>query len=186
MIWTVKIKRAQRIRLICVFFSTAALTIASLYHAITLLRVGGLPEALAAVIEVSVCHHSYRRAPLIKKFRRPLVCMWPTRLSSLLCSSDSKAKRLIKARLFRIPCTSPAGPPMAPTHRLTSWLPTRPSEISTPFRFPKETTGHQVHTMMQKSRTRYTVSVLTTRTTESYLRTTNLCRFCMHCTRFHL
>ncbi|KAH9841069.1 uncharacterized protein C8Q71DRAFT_437379 [Rhodofomes roseus] len=54
LVWGVKLSWTQKMRIIAIFSSSFITTAVSLYHASTVLRGGGLPEALGAVIEPSV------------------------------------------------------------------------------------------------------------------------------------
>ncbi|KAF8816527.1 hypothetical protein BYT27DRAFT_7127747 [Phlegmacium glaucopus] len=54
LVWKTRLSRAQKIRLMSLFSTTIITTIVSMNHAYFVLKTGGLPEALAAVIQCTV------------------------------------------------------------------------------------------------------------------------------------
>ncbi|KAJ7651150.1 hypothetical protein FB45DRAFT_1018503 [Roridomyces roridus] len=54
LLWGVRLQRALKLRLMAVFTTSAITTVVSLYHDITVLRIGGIPEVIAATIQVAV------------------------------------------------------------------------------------------------------------------------------------
>ncbi|THH16263.1 hypothetical protein EW146_g4347 [Bondarzewia mesenterica] len=54
LIWSVRLDKITKIRLIAVFATSAITTVVSMFHAYAILRIPGLTEALAATIEDSV------------------------------------------------------------------------------------------------------------------------------------
>ncbi|KAJ8693066.1 hypothetical protein PTI98_010314 [Pleurotus ostreatus] len=54
LLWNLRVSRSQRIRLLLTFSTSIITTIVSLVHAFYVLRVGGLEELIAAIVEVTV------------------------------------------------------------------------------------------------------------------------------------
>ena len=53
LLWDIQLRPALRVRLMAIFSTSIITTIVSLVHAVIVLRIGGLEEAMAAIFEVS-------------------------------------------------------------------------------------------------------------------------------------
>ncbi|KAJ6457014.1 hypothetical protein C8R47DRAFT_185371 [Mycena vitilis] len=54
LLWRARLQRSLKVRLLAVFATTAIGTIVSLYHAYCVIRFGGIPEFLAATVQLSI------------------------------------------------------------------------------------------------------------------------------------
>ncbi|EDQ99751.1 uncharacterized protein LACBIDRAFT_315312 [Laccaria bicolor S238N-H82] len=98
-VWKIKLSRSQKIRIITIFSSTIAMTIASVNHAYWLIvDGGGLSEALAAVIQNSVSL---------------LVCNFSVIIAFIfqIAAEDARGSYHVEAGTLSLRCKVPSGVP---------------------------------------------------------------------------
>ncbi|KAF4571590.1 hypothetical protein EYR40_008087 [Pleurotus pulmonarius] len=74
LLWNLRVSRSQRIRLLLTFSTSIITTVVSLVHAFYVLRVGGLEELIAAIVENSVslivCNSAVLVTAIMQLFRK--------------------------------------------------------------------------------------------------------------------